>query len=321
MKKISPSPLSLQKAFDSTFRHKLDFNDFLQLNFTQEYKSFWVRDKLILNPSPKLKKYLRFLNNFVFGYAKINTDVVHSYRQGKNAYTAILKHANSKYFFQTDIQNFFYSIIAQDIENVLDANLSDAPICDISTFKYQLLNLVTVNNTLPVGFSTSPNISNTCLYAFDNALEKYCLKQGIIYTRYSDDIILSSNEKNLNDIQHIVSEKLNYFFDDRFQLNPYKTKHVYKGKKVKLLGMVILPSGKVTVDIKVKKQLEILLHFYINDKEKFSDYLGKHYGGNLAVISGQLNYINTIDKSYLNKLRKKYGNFVVDAFSHKSVKL
>ena len=312
--------LSLQKAFDSTFHHKLDFNDLLQLDLTQEYKTLQKRNKLILNPSPKLRKYLHFLNSFVFDYAKVNTDVVHSYRRGRSAYTAILKHANSKYFFQTDIQDFFYSITSQNIENILDANLSDIPICDISTFKYQLLNLVTVNNILPVGFPTSPNISNTCLYIFDNALENYCLKQGIIYTRYSDDIILSSNENNLNNIQDIVSEKLNYFFGDRFQLNPHKTKHTHKGKKVKLLGMVILPSGKVSVDIKVKKQLEILLHFYINDKEKFSDYLEKHYDSNLSIISGKLNYINTIDKSYLNKLRKKYGNFVVDTFFHRTVK-
>ncbi len=317
---MKTSPLSLQKAFDSTFHHKLDFNDFLLLDLTQEYKNLSKHNKLILNPSPKLRKYLRFLNSFVFDYAKVNTDVVHSYRRGRSAYTAILKHANSKYFFQTDIQSFFYSITSQDIKNVLDTNLSDSPICDISAFKCQLLSLVTVNNTLPVGFATSPSISNTCLYAFDNDLENYCLKKGVIYTRYSDDIILSSNDNNLFDIQDIVSEKLNYFFKDRLQLNPYKTKHTHKGKKVKLLGMVILPSGKVSVDIKVKKQLEILLHFYINDKEKFSDYLERHYDGTLATISGQLNYINTIDKSYLNKLRKKYGNFVVDIFFHKTIK-
>ena len=311
--------LSLQKAFDSTFHHKFDFSDFLGLDVTQEYKSFPIRNKLILNPSNKLKKYLRFLNSFVFDYASVNTDVVHSYRRGKNAYTAVLKHANSKYFFQTDIQSFFYSITAQDIENVLDENLSDVPICDISAYKHQLLNLVTVNNALPVGFSTSPSISNTCLFSFDNDLESYCLKKEIIYTRYSDDIILSSKDDNLFDIQDVVTEKLNFYFNNRFQLNPYKTKHTHKGKKIKLLGMVILPSGKVSVDMKVKKQLEVLLHFYINDKEKFSDYLERLYDGNLSTISGQLNYINTVDKSYLNKLRKKYGNFVVDIFFHKTI--
>lgn len=315
-------PLSLQEAFDSTFHNKFNFNDFLNLEIDKEYTSFFIRKKSILSPSNKLKKYLRFLNSFIFDYAKINTNVVHSYIREKNAYTAVIKHANSKYFFQTDIQDFFNSITYQDVDNILDENLDDIPIYDINEYKYQLLNLITVKGVLPVGFSTSPSISNTCLYAFDNKLENYCRNNGIIYTRYSDDIILSSNNKNsLNEIQKVISDLLKSFFTDRIQLNIHKTKHTQKGEKIKLLGMVILPSGHVSVDMKVKKQIEVLLHFYINDKDKFSDYFKKHYlDGDLSKISGQLNYINTIDQSYLNKLRKKYGNFIVDAFYHQTLK-
>lgn len=318
MKKPS---ISLQEAFNSTFHDKFDFNDFLNLEVDKEY-TLLKHKKLILNPSSKLKKYLRFLNSFIFVYAKINTNVVHSYIREKNAYTAVIKHANSKFFFQSDIQNFFNSITNKDIENILDKNISDIQIHDISQYKYQLLNLISVNGILPVGFSTSPSISNTCLYDFDYELEHYCLKNEIIYTRYSDDIILSSNTKSsLTDIQEIISTLLNSFFNDRIQLNPHKTKHTQKGKKIKLLGMVILPSGHVSVDMKVKKQIEVLLHFYINDKGKFADYLNKHYpNGDLSKISGQLNYINTIDQSYLNKLRKKYGNFIVDAFYRQTLK-
>ncbi len=314
------SLLSLQNAFDSTFHHKFEFNDFCQLDVVKEFTKLPTQRKLIFNPSSKLKKYHRFLNSFVFDYAKVNTDVVHSYRRGKNTFTAVIKHADSKYFFQTDIKDFFYSITSQDIVNVFDENLSNVPICDIDKYKDHLVNMVTVNNMLPVGFSTSPSISNTCLYAFDNDLEEYCLKKGVIYTRYSDDIILSSNESNLYIIQDFISEKLSQYFNNRLQLNPNKTKHTHKGKKIKLLGLVILPSGKVSVDMKVKKRLEIALYFYINDKEKFYDFLSKQYDSNLSTISGQLCYINSIDKSYLDKLRKKYGNYIVDIFFHKTVK-
>jgi RNA-directed DNA polymerase len=320
--KTSPPPcLALQEAFDSTFHHKLNFNDFLNLDVQNECKSFHINKKLILNPSATLKKYLRFLNNFVFDYAKINTEVVHSYRKGKNAYTAVEKHADSKYFFQTDINNFFNSIATEDIEAVIDNNLADIPILGMDQYRTNVLNLVTVDGVLPVGFSTSPSISNTCLYAFDNALECYCQGKDIVYTRYSDDIILSSNNRDaLKDAKEIISEQLNLFHNGRILLNPRKTKHTHKGEKIKLLGMVILPSGKVSVDMKVKKQLEILLHFYINDKDKFSDYLKNHYHGDLSTISGQLNYINSIDNTYLNKLRRKYGNFIIDTFFHQTIK-
>jgi RNA-directed DNA polymerase len=313
--------VSLQEAFDLTFHQKSSFNDFLHLNTEKEYKRLCNKERDILSPSSKLKSYLRFLNSFIFDYAKLNANVVHSYRREKNAYTAVIKHAHSKYFFQTDIQNFFNSITSQDIAILLDSNLGDSPVYDLGQYKSLLLHLTTVNGILPVGFATSPNISNTCLYHFDNALEAYCLSKDIIYTRYSDDLILSANNKSaLEGIEAIISEQLNIFFSDGIQLNAHKTKHTQKGKKIKLLGMVILPSGKVSVDIKIKQQLEILLYFYINDKEKFDDYLENHYHGNLATISGQLNHINTIDASYLNKLRKKYGIFIIETFYRKSVK-
>ncbi|MBE0439953.1 MAG: RNA-directed DNA polymerase [Gammaproteobacteria bacterium] len=311
--------MPLQDVFTSTFHQKLDFNDFLNLDVKSEYEPLKNTQKLILKPSPKLKKYLRFLNSFIFEYAKINTNVVFSYRKDNSAYTAVRKHANSKYFFQTDLSSFFYSITAEDVKNVLENYMGNSPINDLREYQEIIINMVTVDGVLPVGFSTSPKISNSCLYEFDNELEQYCLDDGIIYTRYSDDIILSSKDNDLKTVEKVISGMLNKFFGARFQLNPNKTKHTHTGKKIKLLGMVILPSGKVSVDIKLKKQIEILFYFYINDKTKFTDYLVNKYQGDLGKISGQLNYINTIDKSYLNKLRKKYGNFIVDSFIHQTV--
>ncbi|MEY3788833.1 MAG: hypothetical protein RLZ75_3041 [Pseudomonadota bacterium] len=319
--KTSLTRLPLQEAFNSTFHHKFEFDDFLTLDVKSECQRFNIKDKVIFNPSIKLKRYLRFLNSFVFDYAKINTDVVHAYRKGKNAYTAVLKHVDSKYFFQTDIKSFFNSITTQDIQFVFENNLIDIPIVDIEKYKSKLLNLVTVDGLLPVGFSSSPSLSNTCLYAFDNALERYCLANEIIYTRYSDDIILSSNTSDvLKDAEIFIAEQLNLFHSGRIKLNSHKTKHTHKGKKIKLLGLVILPSGKVSVDIRLKQKLEILLHFYINDKEKFADYLKNHYHGDLSTISGQLNYINSIDSAYINKLRGKYGNYIVDTFFRHTIK-
>lgn len=309
--------ISLQEAFDSTFHHKFNFGDFLDLNLVQEYQ---LLSNAKVNPSIKLKKYLRFLNSFVFDYAKINTNIVHSYRHEKSTYTAVVPHCYSKFFFQTDIKDFFHKITRLDVEKILDTGLDNVPIHDIRQYKSQLLNLTTIDDILPVGFPTSPNISNSFLSAFDDTLENYCIKNEIIYTRYSDDIFLSSNIKDsLMGIQDIISDYLNELYDGRVKINAYKTKNTHKGSKIKILGMVILPSGKISVDIKLKQQLEILFHFYINDKYKFNDYFKKHYQGDFRKISGQLNHINTIDKSYLDKLRKKYGNFIVDSFYHQSI--
>lgn len=309
--------IPLKQAFNSTFHNKHQFADFL--NSGSDYTKLNLSNYSILSPSQKLKKYLRFLNSFIFDYALVNKNV-YSYIKGKSTYGAIQKHAHSKYFFKTDIENFFASIDEDGVQKILKENLNKSPIIDIEEFSDILLNLITVDNKIPVGFSTSANISNTYLYNFDESLEKYCIESNIIYTRYSDDIILSSNTNNLQNIQTIISEYLDKFFNGKLKLNSHKTKHLYKGAKIKLLGMVILPSGEISVDIQVKRQLEVLLHFYINDKSKFDDYLRKKYDGNLSSVSGKLYYINMIDSSYLSKLRQKYGNFIVDSFFNRTIK-
>jgi RNA-directed DNA polymerase len=310
--------LSLKEAFDFAFRNKFTFNDFLNLNVEHECQKLGPK---IFSPSLKLKKYLQFLNKYIFDYAKINENVVYSYRQDKSPFDAVEKHAQNKYFFQTDIKDFFSSINANDVEIVFDNNLDTTSISDIQYYKNHLLRLTTIQGRLPIGFPTSPNISNTCLFSFDNELEAFCIDQGITYTRYSDDIILSSNNRDiLAPARDFVVNKLKLFYGERIAINHKKTKFTHKGGKIKLLGLVILPSGKVSVDMKMKSHLEILLHFYINDRERYADYLKNNYDGDPAKISGQLNHINAIDSFYLDKLRKKYGNFVVDIFYHQGIK-
>jgi len=308
--------ITLEEAFNSTFHEKFQFNDFLNLKVDDEYETFQIKKRNILNPNKKFKRYLKFLNSFIFKYTQINESVVHSYIREKNTYTAIIRHAKNKYFFKTDIQNFFNSITVDDINRILDNSTNTIPISDIDQYKALIVSMVTVDKILPVGFSTSPNISNACLSEFDNDLDKYCQDNHLIYTRYSDDIIISGNNFDaIKSIEEIIEEILKTYYGDRFSLNKIKTKHTHKGNKIKLLGMTILPSGRVSIDNKIKKQLEILFHFYINDKIKFNDYLDNKYEGSATKISGQLNYINAIDKDYLIKLRKKYGNFVIDYFS------
>jgi len=312
---------TLQDIFTSNFHNKYIFSDFLTFDVSNEVEKLTFNKRTIYRPSSRLKAIQRFLNTCVFEFANINSDVVFSYRKGKSTLDAVKKHANNKYFFQTDISDFFGSIDKNNIEKFLKNNLGSVPIKDISEYQERLFELITLNSKLPVGFATSPLVSNSCLYLFDKELHNYCLKNDIIYTRYSDDIILStSNDKVLLNIDKIVKSLLTKHFGTSLSLNPAKTKHTHKGNKLKFLGVVILPTGRITVDIKVKRKIEALLHFYINDKSKFISLVGDNYESGLATISGQLNYINMIDNEYLNKLRRKYGNTVVDMFFHKSVK-
>ena len=243
--------------------------------------------------------------------------MVFSYRKGVNAYDAVAKHSGSSCFFQTDLTDFFKSIDARLVKDVIGDSLHLAPILDAENYIDRIVELVVVDGALPVGFPSSPLISNSCLYGFDKKLKSYCDKRNLIYTRYSDDIIISGGSRDaLLGIKESVAGLLDECFQGKLSVNCDKSKFTHSGNKIKLLGMVILPNQKVTVDIKFKKELEVMLHFYINDRERFVDKVGGDFRVGVEKITGYMNYVNTIDKDYLNKLRKKYGSTVVDTLIH-----
>lgn len=313
--------VSLQNAFISYFHKHYLFDDFLSIHTNEHYTEIFY-SKNTFSPSKKLKDFQKFLNLFIFESLPIHHDVVFSYRKGVNAQDAISPHKNSKYILSTDIKSFFASIDTNKLRKLILSNKNNFLIVPIDIEKYidAIMNITTYNGILPVGAPTSPAISNGYLFDLDNALQNYCLQNEIIYTRYSDDFIFSSGTKEpLEKVLPVISDIFLSLGFDAFTLNESKTRIQQQGSKIVLLGLVITPQGYVTVDKNLKNEVEILLHFYLTDKEKFRDYFLKKFSSNIDKVSGLLSHINAVDSYYIAKLKKKYGSFIVNSFIHRDI--
>lgn len=322
--------IPLEKAFNSYFHNEYSFSNFISLDISNQYTNIF-HSKNTFSPEVELKKYQKFLNFFIFDFMKTNEDVVFSYRKGVSTYDAVYPHKNSKYILSTDIESFFLHISKNDIKTLILKNSKNYLIHeeDINEHIEQLVNLVTYNNILPIGAPTSPKISNAYLFEFDNKLQKYCTEKGIIYTRYSDDFIFSFEDKDKSNMLLRMMEEL-LINSDLKNLQLHKTKLQMKGSKVSLLGFVITPSGYITVDKKIKKNIETLLYFYLTDKKKYKDFLLKTYPikkkkkrknkvTEIDGVSGVLSQINSVDKNFIIKLKKKYGSYIVNSFIHREI--
>lgn len=200
---------------------------------------------------------------------------------------------------------------------VIESAATRTPIADLMDHVDRIIELVTIDGALPIGFPSSPLISNAVLHRFDDSFEEYCVNRGMVYTRYSDDIIVSSqNRDGLNNLATAIENTLKSVDLGHLTLNPEKTKITSIGRKIKLLGLVILPNGTVSVDIKLKQQIETMLHFYITDRAKLRDFLETDLSKATEQLSGYVNYVNTVDPGYLDKLKKKYGVTVIDTLIH-----
>ncbi|WP_144167474.1 reverse transcriptase family protein [Shewanella algae] len=326
---------TFEEVFNSTFHNRVSFDDFVNGSINTEYSIVKFKNKSIYSPSLNLKKIQRFLNKSILEYALTNERVVFSYRKGASVRDAVEVHSKSKYFFQTDIKNFFGQIKKDVVENIIGTQLGCVPIIDIEEYHDVLLRYLIVDGHVPIGFSTSPIISNLSLFYFDNDLEEYCLKNDFKYTRYADDIIISSTDYEI-DLHKTKSLIKSFLLRNNFVgelINDKKTRIQVRNGVIKLLGFNILLDGTVTIPSKDKKEVEIMLNFYLNDKSKFDDYVSKlktrsgrlNEGKSLrengiSSLSGRIIGINAMDKKYIGKLKSKYGNAVIEMFLRKTVK-
>jgi RNA-directed DNA polymerase len=312
----------LEDLFKAMYHDKFDCADFLKCpvhaNCKEdrfEHKGS-IRD--VLEPNKKLKAYLRFLNIFLFEHLPLNTGVVFSYRKGVGPYDAVAPHAKSRHFFQTDITSFFSNVDRQMILEAIIEGRDSCPISNLDEHLDRILDLVCVDDELPTGFPTSPPISNAVLKKFDDTLEEHCHKMDLVFTRYSDDIILSAKDnETIYEAFGFVSELLQEATSGKLVLNKAKSRHVKIGRRVEVLGMVIRHDGQITVSAKTKNEIEVLLHFYLKNRESFLKKVENNIDSGMKRVAGYLNYINTFDAQYLDSLRRKYGAATVDRFLHR----
>ncbi|WP_321897345.1 reverse transcriptase domain-containing protein [Burkholderia cepacia] len=313
----------LETLFNAMYHGKQSFQDFLACDVEQRVTRKTVSDntakeRIVYAADKVLAKYHSFLNLFVFNHLPIREDVVFSYRKGTNAADAVKNHVLSRHFYQADISNFFPSISADTIKESILRGIGEVPVSDIAQYLDRIVDLVTVESKLPLGFSTSPTISNTALLPFDNALSSVCAEMGLIYTRYSDDITISALEKEpLLGMDVTITRLLSECGYPKMRLNDRKTKLTSIGRKVKILGMVILPNGQLAVDVKVRNRIEIMLHYYVRNIDALAELTNTDLDESAEVLGGLLNYVNTIDQKYLDKLRRRYGVTVIDTLIHR----
>ncbi|MEI7377905.1 reverse transcriptase domain-containing protein [Dickeya chrysanthemi] len=308
---------SLENVFNSYFNNKKDFTDFHTIRMENEASLIPLsRSKVELYQcSARLKVIHTFLSRFVFSEMPMRKDIVFSYQKDVNITDAVRPHCGSEFIFKTDISKFFPSISAKTVSHTLSKyceNIRSVDSEEVRENIERIVYLCTIDNRLPVGFSCSPSISNFCFYDYDNIIESYCNEKDYIYSRYSDDLIISSQDEIdkdmlINDLSIILSS-------DKFlklSINHKKTKIITKKYERKILGISILNNGKMTVSKATKTDVEVKLYLLKTDRKKLMDYTRMDEMASILSIAGVLSQINNIDKDYLFHLRKKYGNAII----------
>ena len=141
-----------------------------------------------------------FLKEFPLNNASI------AYKKGLSYFDFFKPHIGNKCFLRLDIKSFFPSIQLEDVKDSIFPILPDEHIELPSGKKISLkdffIMLVSADSTkngkiIPVGFASSPYLANIIFRKIDIQIQEFCLQNSIIYTRYADDMLFSSQTESM----------------------------------------------------------------------------------------------------------------------------
>lgn len=188
----------------------------------------------------------------------------HGYRPGRSTLTNAQPHVGHRRLQKLDVERFFPSTRFEMVAQMFRGLGFDEP------SSLLLSGLCTVHDGLPLGSPTSPAISNLMLSDFDREMADEARRLGLAYTRYADDITLSSNSDF--DLTSEVRLRLQRF---GYTLAESKTLLQKRGQPAKVTGLVVWDGEKPRLPQKFRSRLATELHYierYGFDQHAFREY-------------------------------------------------
>jgi RNA-directed DNA polymerase len=230
-----------------------------------------------------------------------------AYKSGSSIKQNAAVHASSRVILKLDFENFFPSIKVSDWKIFAQSKFPNWSKEDVEFSAYVLFwgagNYVP--NCLSIGAPTSPLISNSMLYKFDDIMSQYANGNGLCYTRYADDITISSKE-NLNKEEAVNAVKLALaeLSSPAIQLNVAKTKLVSKSTSRRVTGLVLSNEGKVSLGRNRKRLIGAMVHHALT---------GKADPESLGHLAGLLSFATDIEPTFVDALHRKHGRQAIEA--------
>lgn len=193
-------------------------------------------------------------------------------------YNHALKHTNKKLVLNLDLENFFETITFSRIVGYFIKNESFLLEKDIAILIAQICTIRASQNEegfLPQGSPTSPIISNLIANILDIKILRLAQKHKINYSRYADDITLSTNMREFpreiaykSDDKWVIGNKLeSIIIQSRFKINNRKTRLYFRNNRQEVTSLTV--NKKVNINRNYYRYTRAMVNNYCRDGEYF----------------------------------------------------
>jgi RNA-directed DNA polymerase len=223
--------------------------------------------------------------------------------KGKYAFTSSIA---PKSMARIDLKDAFGSITRTHLRATLVGLNSSKEIQESVENILRICNICTLDGSLPQGAPTSPILLNLCLSGLDVyaisvlakiAKEKY--KEKIVYTRYADDIVISSDGNNIKRLIPILNSIIEHF---GLKVNKKKTRIMTSKTGLFITGINLVNSS---THISVSRKTRANIRSAIHNTSKMVPFTEERTKAKQRIM-GRISHIMSIDLAHGSKLLQ-YG--------------
>ena len=222
--------------------------------------------RAISAPKPSLAKAQRWLLQNVLDRLPAGPDA-HGFVVGRSIVTNATPHVGQRVVVNLDLKDFFPTVTfarakglfkklgySESVATCIALLCTEPPRVPV-VLDGKPYSVAVGARGLPQGACTSPAITNLLCTRLDRRIAALAEKLGFTYTRYADDLTLSTKEGHIGTVLKTVRKIL---ADEGFVENPKKTHIMRRGRRQEVTGVTV--NDKLAVARVEVRELRAILH-------------------------------------------------------------
>ena len=293
-----------------------------EVSTTSHYHRFTIPKKtggerMISAPHKRLKAAQHWILRNVLEPLPL-AEQAHGFVAGRSTVSNALPHLGAAVVVNVDLKDFFPTVtyrrvkgmfkklgFSEEVATVLGLVCSEPDITEAELDGTRYF-VARGPRRLPQGAPTSPAITNVLCRRMDRRLTGWAKKHGFTYTRYADDLTVSSKDKAAP-VGRMLAFIRRLTHAEGFAVHPDKIRVVRLGRRQEVTGVVV--NHKPGVPRDELRRFRALLHHIDKDGPAGKSWGAAKPDGTganlLAVALGYASYVAMVDKTKGDALRAK----------------
>lgn len=274
-------------------------NNYIEYNIKKKTGGF----RKICAPKRTLKYIQRWICANILDNEKNISEYAHAFirkqdNNTKNAFSNASTHLNKPVIITIDLKDFFHQIDETKVKQYFVGVGYENELAGV------LASLCCKKFRCPQGAPTSPILSNVIFKPVDDDIVEFCKKYHLLYSRYADDITVSSEDENLC-TTNIIHQLKRILRAHGFRINNGKTKVLRKGHRQIITGFSVSNGIHIPKSYRheIWRELHFCMKFGPENHNKHLNQINKtNRGYYKSWLLGKIQYVRQYDVKQGDKM-------------------